>query len=429
MAHGSAGRRVGRGRPSASALTALAICIAAVGRLPAVAAAQATATEAWSAPYCHQQPMISAVFDHQHPRYARDGVLRLYSGVDIAACADADGARPGYDGHSGWDFTRLAYRQGCGIGLREGLAGDLVFAVADGRVAEARWDRREHDGRNAGYGLMLALAHAGEELSLYGHLAAIFVQEGETLRRGQLVGALGSTGNAGGPHPHFQAVRGADATSSADSFDPYGWSQVYGPGQRDPDLEDPHRGWRWSRRALSPGQPGPPCPEACGSQVVDQEDPAVRWGCAGVAADCGPWEALPGGWLGGHRAAAVIAGSVGRWVRFSCAACPPGTWLVEAHVPAGAHSASTHAARYQVGGRLTVLDQHAEGDRWQPLGLFDYRTSPWVQLTDRGDLQDYLPPPGKRVAADAVRFTRICGSIPPGTPVIDGPRDAVGGTR
>lgn len=428
MGHRSAGRSVIRGWPRAAAVTLLAACAAPLGP-PKAVAAQTAAGEDWSAPYCRQQPMISAVFDHQHPRYARDGVLRLYSGADIAACADVDDARPGYDGHSGWDFTRLAYRQGCGVGLREGLAGDLVFAVADGRVAEARWDRREHDGRNAGYGLMLALAHAGDELSLYGHLAAIFVQEGETVRRGQLVGALGTTGNASGPHLHFQAARGADATSSADSFDPYGWSQVYGPGQRDPDLEDPHRGRYWSRRALTPGQAGPPCPETCGSWVVDQEDPAVRWGCAGAGADCGPWEVLPGGWLGRHRWTAAIDGPGGRWVRFSCPTCPTGTWLVEAHVPAGAHTASTHVARFQVGGRLTVLDQHAEGDRWQPLGLFAYRASPWIELTDRGDLQDYRPPPGKRVAADAVRFTRVCGSAPPGTPVVEGPRDAIGGTR
>lgn len=383
----------------------------------------------WSVPYCDQQPMISAVFDHQHPRYARDGVLRLYSGADIAACTDPHGARPGYDGHSGWDYTRQAYRQGCGTGLRPGLAGDLVFAVAAGRVAEARWDRREHDGRNAGYGLMLALAHEGDEMSLYGHLAAVFVQEGERVERGRLVGALGTTGNANGPHLHFQAARGADATSASDSFDPYGWSRIYGPGQMDPPLEDPHRGAGWSRRALHPGQAGPACPESCGSWVVDQEDPAVHWGCFAAGADCGPWTVEPGGWLGRHRWTEAVSGMGRRWVRFGCAACAPGSYLVEAFVPGGARTASTHAARYQLGANVTVMDQHAEGDLWHPLGIFVFRGRPWVQLSDRGDLQDYQPPGGKRVAADAIRFQRICGGAPPGAPVVDLPRDDIGGAR
>ncbi|MBK8539171.1 MAG: peptidoglycan DD-metalloendopeptidase family protein [Ardenticatenia bacterium] len=395
----------------------------------AQASAQNGVAPQWAPPYCSQQPMISAVFDHQLPRYARDSVIRLYSGADIAACADADGARPGYDGHSGWDFTRQAYRQGCGVGLRPGQVGDLVFAAADGLVAESRWDRREHDGRNAGYGLMLALAHGADEMSLYGHLAALFVQEGETVQAGRLVGALGTTGNANGPHLHFQAARGKDATSSSETFDPFGWSRLYGPGQLDPPFEDPHRGPGWSRRALYPGQPGPPCPAPCGSWVVDQEDPSVRWGCAGAGADCGPWQAQPGGWQGLHRWTAAMAGAEGRWVRFGCAACPPGPYLVEAYVPAGARAASTHVARYQVGGNLSVMDQHAEGDLWHPLGIFEFRGAPWVALSDRGDLQDYQPPNGKRVAADAVRFSRICGGAPAGTPIVDLPRDAIGGGR
>lgn len=373
--------------------------------------------------------MISAVFDHRHPRYARDGSLLLYSGDDIAACMDADGARPGYDGHSGWDYTRLAFRQGCGVGRRLGVAGDLVLATADGTVTEARWDRNEHDGRNAGYGLMAALGHADAEASLYGHLAALFVREGEAVRRGQVLGALGTTGNSSGPHLHFQATRDAPATDAAASFDPFGWSRSFGPGQVDPGFADPHRGSGWSRRLLVPGQEGPACPLSCASWVVDQEDPSVRWGCEGGAADCGPWELIAGGWKGEHRWTESRDGPGGRWVRYVCAACPPGPYVVEAYVPGGGASAGAHVARYRLGRQDNALDQHAEGERWQPIGLAQFAGRPWVQLSDRGDWQDYRPPAGKALAADAVRFRLLCEGLPPGLPTVPDPEGAAGGGR
>lgn len=410
---------------AAAGLAALVACTVT----PGAHAQTPAASDGWSAPYCGPQPMVSAIFDHRHPRYARDGSLLLYSGDDIAACADAEDARPGYDGHSGWDYTREAFRQGCGVGRRLGAAGDLVFAVADGRVAEARWDRAEHDGRGAGYGLMVALEHDGGEASFYGHLAALFVREGESVQRGQVVGALGTTGNSSGPHLHFQAAREAPATDSAFAFDPYGWSRSFGPGQVDPAFEDPHRGSGWSRRRLDPGQAGPSCPLGCAAWVVDQEDPSVRWGCGGGGADCGPWERLGGGWAGEHRWTESRGGPGGRWVRYVCAACPPGPYLVEAYVPGGAASASAHVARYRLGALENALDQHAEGDRWQPIGVARFSGRPWVQLSDQGDWADYRPPAGKRLAADAIRFRLLCEGIPPDLPSVPEPDPSAGGAR
>ncbi len=45
-------------------------------------------------------------------------------------------------------------------------------------------------------------------MSLYGHLSAIEVEEGEKVERGQIIGRTGETGLAGGDHLHFTMLLG-----------------------------------------------------------------------------------------------------------------------------------------------------------------------------------------------------------------------------
>ena len=58
-----------------------------------------------------------------------------------------------------------------------------------------------------GYGLHVIVDHGNGLSSLYGHLSAVAVAEGETVQPGQVIGALGSTGNSTGPHLHFEIRR------------------------------------------------------------------------------------------------------------------------------------------------------------------------------------------------------------------------------
>jgi len=65
-------------------------------------------------------------------------------------------------------------------------------------------------GRDPGYGGVVIVAHGGQLDTLYGHLSALYVREGQSVRRGQAIGAVGATGRATGAHLHYEVrVNGA----------------------------------------------------------------------------------------------------------------------------------------------------------------------------------------------------------------------------
>lgn len=78
-----------------------------------------------------------------------------------------------------------------------------VKAAMDGRVAET--------GYSAVFGNFVILTHAGSYQTLYAHLSAIRVRQGQTLSQGAVVGLLGSTGYSTGPHLHFGLFLGGKA--------------------------------------------------------------------------------------------------------------------------------------------------------------------------------------------------------------------------
>jgi murein DD-endopeptidase MepM/ murein hydrolase activator NlpD len=82
------------------------------------------------------------------------------------------------------------------------VTGTPVTAAAPGRVAWA--------GRRDGWGLLVVVAHAHGVRTFYAHLEQIDVRLGEAVATGQRVGLVGATGDATGPHLHFEVrVRGA----------------------------------------------------------------------------------------------------------------------------------------------------------------------------------------------------------------------------
>ncbi|MGZ8997844.1 MAG: peptidoglycan DD-metalloendopeptidase family protein [Allosphingosinicella sp.] len=77
--------------------------------------------------------------------------------------------------------------------------GTPIMATTDGRVARAGWA--------GGYGRQVRLNHAGGLATSYSHMSRIAVQPGQTVRKGQVIGYVGSTGLSTGPHLHYEVYR------------------------------------------------------------------------------------------------------------------------------------------------------------------------------------------------------------------------------
>lgn len=80
--------------------------------------------------------------------------------------------------------------------------GTRVLAAAGGTVTFAGW-------KNNGGGYQVWIAHGSGLYTTYNHMSSVSVGRGQGVSRGQQVGRVGATGNASGPHLHFEVWRGA----------------------------------------------------------------------------------------------------------------------------------------------------------------------------------------------------------------------------
>lgn len=86
-------------------------------------------------------------------------------------------------------------------------SGSPVYAAEDGTVSYVQiWDGSYDTTGMMSYGHMVEVRHADGNTTLYAHLSEINVQQGEKVVRGQRIGRVGSTGNATGPHLHFEVI-------------------------------------------------------------------------------------------------------------------------------------------------------------------------------------------------------------------------------
>jgi septal ring factor EnvC (AmiA/AmiB activator) len=95
---------------------------------------------------------------------------------------------------------------GGGLDLHQGLdisapVGTKVYAPADGTVLSADWSK-------SGYGLMVTLDHGHGLTTRYAHLSATEMEVGREVKRGEVIGKVGSTGRSTGPHLHYETVMG-----------------------------------------------------------------------------------------------------------------------------------------------------------------------------------------------------------------------------
>ena len=76
-----------------------------------------------------------------------------------------------------------------------------VYATGDGVV-----EKTEQGKRRRGYGRQILINHSFGYKTRYAHLLKMFVKEGESVKRGQLIGEVGSTGGSTGPHLHYEVI-------------------------------------------------------------------------------------------------------------------------------------------------------------------------------------------------------------------------------
>jgi murein DD-endopeptidase MepM/ murein hydrolase activator NlpD len=89
-------------------------------------------------------------------------------------------------------LKRYRPHHGTDFGARRGTP---LLAVNSGRVI--------FSGRMGGYGKVVKIKHKGGYVSLYAHQSRIRVKRGQLVKKGQIIGHVGSTGRSTGPHLHF----------------------------------------------------------------------------------------------------------------------------------------------------------------------------------------------------------------------------------
>lgn len=75
--------------------------------------------------------------------------------------------------------------------------GTPIYATADGRVKDAGFN-------TGGFGNRVVIAHGGGYETLYGHMVRIKSRVGEMVKRGEVIGYVGTSGKSTGPHCHYE---------------------------------------------------------------------------------------------------------------------------------------------------------------------------------------------------------------------------------
>lgn len=131
---------------------------------------------------------IQKLINNQEEKLASIPAIQPVSNKDLTRIASGYGMRidPVYGTpkmHKGLDFTAPQ--------------GTPIYATGDGVVIEAGY-------AEGGYGNHVVINHGYSYETLYGHMVRVKVRNGQRVKRGEVIGWVGSTGKSTGPHCHYE---------------------------------------------------------------------------------------------------------------------------------------------------------------------------------------------------------------------------------
>lgn len=106
----------------------------------------------------------------------------------------------------------VSYHSGVDIGMPSGTP---ILASADGTVTIAN----STDSWGGGYGYYVRIKHNDTFDTLYAHCSKICVTNGQQVKKGQVIGYVGTTGRSTGPHLHFEVFENSNRTNALGYFD------------------------------------------------------------------------------------------------------------------------------------------------------------------------------------------------------------------
>jgi len=98
--------------------------------------------------------------------------------------------------------------------------GTEVIAVEDGTVTRSYYSKT--------YGNVVFIQHKEGYETVYAHLKARKVKQGEHVKKGEIIGLIGSTGNSSGPHLHFEVHKNEWTIEKQNAIDPF---FIFGEGE------------------------------------------------------------------------------------------------------------------------------------------------------------------------------------------------------
>jgi hypothetical protein len=289
-----------------------------------------------------------------------------------------------------------------GVAVRAVAAGTVV--VADGGFVSGAPGCTSPE-CNLGWGNAIVVDHGGGVFSTYAHLAAgsVAVSPGQAVCAGQALAQIGATGDAAGPHLHFQLQSGAALGAQSVPFDGFlGGVGVPACGETPPSPVSAGAG------CATADTPCALAITASAPTVIDEQDACfVRSGPADG------WFSAPGG-QGGQMLHAPVQAAKSVEGTWRLEVAQSGTYAVEVYVPLvyATSAKAAYSVRHAGGATAKVaVDQADAAGTWVALGSFALAAgqTQWVRLAD---VTGEAPSPGLEIGWDAIRVLPVCPASP-----------------